>query len=244
MTAILISTRSALTAVTQGQRIRYQYYGPMSRIPRLRAGPDRHIHLHVTRDGAEFDTATVTGRCQGDHLQGRVQRTGYDGNDGTVPWSSDWVTSGGSGPLIGERRVDADGAELYVLMFDDSTPGEYVERTADFSLLASPELTFDYRQHFVTPAIGFEVQVSEDGSTWTPVWSLWGSGSDAAYVPVTVDLSAFSADPTIVRFTHIAGTPAGFIFHVDNVQIAEASNLSPVAIDDADGTPRGHAGHG
>ena len=191
----------------------------------------------VTDGMGGFDTATVTATVKEVVYRDEFNAQAYDGSDGTVAWSGDWFESAGDGPLLGEERVDIDGAEAFVLMFADSTPGDYVERTADLSLLASPELTFDYRQQFMTPSVGFEVQVSEDGSTWTPVWSKWGSGSDPAYMSVTVDLSAFSANPTILRFTHITGTPAGFIFHLDNVQIAEATNLPPVAVDDADGTP-------
>ena len=190
-------------------------------------------------DGAEFGTATVTVTVVDEIIyRDEFNAQVYDGSEGTVPWSSDWVASGGSGPLVGERRVDADGAELYVLMFDYSTPGEYVERSADLSVLSNAELTFDYRQQFMTPATGFEVQVSEDGSIWNTVWSMWGSGTDASYVPASVDLSAYSGAPTIIRFTHITGTPANFFFHIDNVQIAEAAlaNQPPTAIDDTDGT--------
>ena len=190
----------------------------------------------VTDGNGEFDTALVTVATKPIVYRDEFNARAYDGDDGTVPWASDWYESGGSSPLIGGRRVDADGAELYVLMFADSTPSEYVERTADLSVLSNAELTFEYRQHFMTPAVGFEVQISEDGSNWDTVWTMWGSGSDGSYVPVIVDLSAYNAAPTTIRFTHVAGTPAGFIFHVDNVQIAETANDPPVAVDDSDGT--------
>jgi hypothetical protein len=155
----------------------------------------------------------------------------YSNNDGTALWTGDWTESESpQDPTAGSTSVQSDGAEDFALFFADAAVGDYVERTVDLSGFDAATLTFDYRQHFMTPSVGFEVQVSEDGSSWDTVWSMWGSGSDVSYLPVSVDLSAYVASPIIVRFTHTAGTPSGFIFHLDNIEIAaSAGNVSPTA---------------
>jgi hypothetical protein len=172
---------------------------------------------------------------------------GYSGNDGTQPWATDWYESGGTSPETPPRWVTADGAEQYVLshthcvvfgcpFFSLVGAGMYVERSADLSVLDAPWLTFDYRQDGMDGSVRFILQVSTDGSSWDTVWSRSGTGTDAAYVPVGIDLSSYRGSTTTIRFTYVGGSDGVFAFNLDNVQIAERPNRAPVAVDDVAST--------
>ena len=164
----------------------------------------------------------------------------YSGDDGMGgSWAGAWwETDPSVDPGADDITVQADGAEVYALRFNNTGSGDYVERIADLSAYDSATLVFEYRRENTDLDFSFKASVSANGPAgpFTEVYSIAG-GNDAVYLATTViDITAYRSANTAIRFSHENGLlDTGRDFFLDNVEISASSgNLPPVAVDDPD----------
>lgn len=176
-----------------------------------------------------------------DTFRDEFNNISYSGDDGVgASWAGAWWESEAvQDPTQDDITVESDGAEDYVLRFDNSA-GVYAERTADLSAYDTATLSFDYRRMSTDPSFSFKVWASANGQAgpFTEIFAI-SSGDDAFYVGSGIlDLTAQRSATTTIRFSHELGDlGAGMDFYVDNVEIsASAANTAPVAIDDSTAT--------
>ena len=164
-------------------------------------------------------------------------------------WNSGTTPDNNTGP-----RGASDGSHYMFVENHDDTSVQYktasLERTFDFSVIAKPELTFDY--HMYGQYIDYLAVDIHDGSGWIPdVWirnNAQHSSSSDPWSKAVVDLSAYAGNASVgIRFRskqkqwHAADTA------IDNVQINDV--VGPLVahwpMDDNSGTTAVDAtGHG
>ncbi|MEZ4959932.1 MAG: DNRLRE domain-containing protein, partial [Saprospiraceae bacterium] len=154
------------------------------------------------------------------------------GSDGTAAWATNWVDAGEGGstgycvsPAQSAANTDAeivqDGAFGYALRLDDNNVS--ATRTLNLSGATYAFLSFSYRRASTSLTSGEDiyVQVSTNGSSFTTIYTISGTGStDAAYVTVyNQNISSFAATNTYIRFlTNNSVDEADYVF-IDNVSI-------------------------
>ena len=147
----------------------------------------------------------------------------YDGSDGSLDWSTDWLEINESdGPDSGDERVrDDDDAEFVLQVRDNDGGGEGAQREADLSGYASARLSFDYRRDGLDNTDDYvKVEVSANGgSSWTELDRFEGPGTDNAYQAASYDISAYIAANTRVRFITSPSHGSGDEVYFDNVEI-------------------------
>jgi hypothetical protein len=129
----------------------------------------------------------------------------FDGSSGTLDWStSPWVEVGESdGPTKGDIGIFSDGSEDRLRLRDNDSGGEGVEREADLSAYGSATLGFLYRRENLDDADDYAtVEISANGTAgpWTELFRFEGPGTDADYIQVTEDISAYASGNTRLRF--------------------------------------------
>lgn len=147
-------------------------------------------------------------------------------------WSNDatntnnWVArstatgSGNTGP-----SADYSGTGNYVFIESSScfNNTSYLNSpNYDFSSLTIPQVTFWYHLYGATTG-SLDLEISTDnGATWTSVWSLSGDQGDE-WKEVTVSLAAYtSATNATLRFKGLTGSGYTSDMAIDNFSIAEA----------------------
>ena len=104
----------------------------------------------------------------------------------------------------------------------------------DLTSLTDPGVTFDY--HMYGDLMGtLNLQMSsDDGSSWSSIWSKSGDQTDNWY-GATVDLSAVADSTIILRFKGTTGASQRSDMAIDNIVVDDVViNTKPVADDDAD----------
>ncbi|MCA9034040.1 MAG: DUF2341 domain-containing protein, partial [Planctomycetaceae bacterium] len=141
----------------------------------------------------------------------------FDGSDGSQTWAADpWVEIGESdGAGAGLVRVtNFLGRDALNVKKD----GNGIQRQFDLTGADSAILSFDYAQIGIQSGQSVDLQVSEDGTSWTTLRQFNSITDDSAYVFASFDIGSFISGSTQIRFIGGGGgTPE---LYIDNVQIA------------------------
>ncbi len=178
------------------------------------------------------------GAATTDTFRDEFNNVSYSGDDGVGgSWAGAWWESETpQDPDQDNMKMVDDGGEQFVLQFDNTVPGDYVERTADLSAYDIAVLSFDFRRNSFPATATFKVWASSTGPAgpFSEIFSI-ASGDDAGYIGSgDHDISLHRSATTTVRFS-IEGDIGGGRFYLDNVEItASTTNLDPVAVDDPD----------
>lgn len=180
---------------------------------------------------------SVPGQFNGSFLDEFVLNDEYYGDDGALPWFSDWLESGESdGPGLGDIQVMADSGgygNAYMLQIQNANRGAY--RRANLSRFTNAVLRFDYRRDSLDAA-GESVLVqgsSNAGTNWTTLLTLSGPATDAAYITTNVSLNAYLATNAAIRFIANSSLDSTDRIYFDNVEIDVAGR----GITNAGGAP-------
>ncbi|WP_394751238.1 beta strand repeat-containing protein [Spongiimicrobium salis] len=165
----------------------------------------------------------------------------YAINDGTQNWAGNWIEANDdNNPGGGFIRII--GGELrFSFIFANL---ENIRRTADLTGASDATLSFDWRTSGLEIGENLSVQISNDGITYTTLFTINGSASGTDSGFFTQDVSAFISANTTVRVINL-GPNWSFsndIVFLDNIQIS--ANFPPpsptiainnVNVDEADG---------
>lgn len=147
----------------------------------------------------------------------------YYGDDGALPWASDWLESGeADGPGAGDIQVMADSGgygNVYMLRIQNANRGAY--RRANLSRYTNAVLSFDYRRDSLDASTdALLVQASTNaGTNWTTVLTLSGAATDTDYFRTNVSLSAYRATNAAIRFIANANMDTSDRVFIDNVDL-------------------------
>ena len=135
----------------------------------------------------------------------------------------DWTRKSGSTPS-GNTGPSAAAAGTYYMYIEASSPN-YPSKTAilsspcfNMSSLSNPELTFQY--HMWGAAMGtLALEVStNNGSTWTSIWSKVGDQGNA-WASATVSLSSYAGQTIQLRFKGTTGSNYTGDMSVDDIKL-------------------------
>ena len=161
------------------------------------------------------------GSCDGTYRD-EFNSVSYANNDGTLPWSTDWLeVNESNGPTSGDERVENTDSDYHLQVRDNDGGGEGVQREADLSGSGSATFSFEYRRDGFDNSNDYVmVHVSDDGgSSWTELDRFVGPGTDSSYVPKSYDISAFATSNTRVRFLTSPDHGSGDELYVDDIEI-------------------------
>jgi cold shock CspA family protein len=155
---------------------------------------------------------------------------GYDGNNGTAAWSSDWrEVPLPDGPTAGQIQVVADPrcSSSNCLRFGpDNLSLRGIYRQVDLGGASAASLSFVYRRELAGGGDGtLDAAVSTDGWHWTTVGSYPIDTTDSGLVTETINLSSWADEVLKVGFLG-EGNFGGYMF-VDNVEVAFSTNHDP-----------------
>ena len=149
----------------------------------------------------------------------------YSGNDGTQNWSGDWQEFGddnraGEGDV--RVRENSPGYALQIGVFGRRQRG--VRRALDLSSYVNATtatLSFDYRRSELRRASDYvAVEVTTDGTQWTELGRISGSGSDRSFQPFSVDILSYLSATTQIRFISSSHYDEDYRVYIDNVTIS------------------------
>ncbi|MEL6730607.1 MAG: M4 family metallopeptidase [Bacteroidota bacterium] len=139
----------------------------------------------------------------------------------------DWTRRSGGTPSNGTGPSSA-GVGTYYMYMETSSPN-YPSKDAKFNSpcfnltsLSSPQIDFKY--HMTGTAVGtLRLQASEDGASWTTIWSESGD-QGTAWLDATVDLSAYTnATELRLRFYGTSGSSWSGDMCVDAISVSGGS---------------------
>jgi hypothetical protein len=153
---------------------------------------------------------------------------GYSGSDADPLWVGDWVEFGDSGsPTSQDERVVADTSGFKLRIADNDNGGfggngEGVWREVDLSGMSTATLSYKFQRNGLDNSNDAgSLFVSGDGGTsWSPeLWRTEGPGTDTAYQQVDIDISAYIASNTRIRFQTGTGNRGNDLVYFDDVTI-------------------------
>ncbi len=141
----------------------------------------------------------------------------------------DWTRKSGSTSSSSTGPSAAHGGSYYV--YTESSSPNYPSKTAllegpcfDLANTSEVELTFWY--HMYGTSMGtLNVEVSEDCTSWTNVWSLSGNQGNSWY-EATVDLTAYVGKTITIRFHGVTGTSYRSDMAVDDITVDVTAAIS------------------
>jgi hypothetical protein len=144
----------------------------------------------------------------------------YTNNDGSFPWTGNWVDVDGSATAGNIIVVNATKA----LEINARSSGDYIYREANLSGVGAATVSFSYNSQLNTATDGeIDVQVSGNGgSTWTTIGT-FTSKTNFGVGNFSADISAYAATNTRIRFKTISKSSPSEPIDLDNVQIAFTS---------------------
>jgi hypothetical protein len=137
------------------------------------------------------------------------QTVSYDGNDGTVSWSTPWIEAGDDGsPVIAtgshifvENHVQNPTANTPALKIKVDASGPSVFREANLAGATAATLSYRFHNELLAPGV-VEVQVSGDGgATWT---ALRTYAEADVFGSETFPITQYAAVNTQIRLVAIA----------------------------------------
>lgn len=156
----------------------------------------------------------------------------YNLNTGSANWANNWTESGDDNSAInttGEYYIASDGGSnsLRITDQDGDTNDDYIQRTANLNGQTQATLEFDFRRESLEATGGdleqVRVQVSKDGTNFTTVYTITGTGTDASYQHASIDISSYASATTVVRIVSDNDLDADDIIYIDNVNISYAA---------------------
>lgn len=148
---------------------------------------------------AELDVASNVYQTYRDRFNERA----FDGNDGTLNWSTDWLEIGESnGAVLSDISVRSYiGHDFSLRIRDNDNGGEGVQREFDLSACAAAHLAFDYRRDGLDQSSDYvALSLSSAGdSNWTEVVRFEGPGDDVGFAHYTIDLAPYASTNTRMR---------------------------------------------
>ncbi len=166
-----------------------------------------------------FDDVVISSRPLQTYLD-LVNALSYTNNDGTLTWTSAWNEIGDDANVAaGDVRIAADLGANRIRIENDNNA---LRRQADLTTFTSATLSFLYRRNSLDSVNEWvAVRVSGDGGGSFTEIARYANGTDAAYIPVAFDISAFIAANTMIEFTSstTATMAAGDQVFFDNVLI-------------------------
>ncbi len=167
---------------------------------------------------------SVPGQFNASFIDQFVLNDEFYGDDGGLPWASDWLETGESdGPGLGDIQVMADSGgfgDAYMLRVQNGNRGAW--RRANLSRFTNATLRFDYRRDSMDSS-GESVLVqgsSNAGTNWTTLLTLSGAATDAAYITTNVSLNSYLATNAAIRFIANGSLDTTDRIYFDNVEIA------------------------
>ena len=152
----------------------------------------------------------------------------YSLNTGTDNWAGSWTESDSSStsPITGTGAIQiASNALRFGDNSNSNTGGpETITREANANLAnaVSATLSFDYISNTSDSTEAVTVQISTDGTTWSTLGTIGGTGADGTF---SQSISSYISGSTYIRFSVPNTLDAGEFINVDNV------NLSYVTFD-------------
>ena len=156
-------------------------------------------------------------------LRDELNTVAFNGDDGTLPWSSPWIESASDGgaAYYGHVRVEQDpvGSGPYALRI--RRDGLEVRRAANLTGFGSATLSFSYRRNNFLSGHRADVEVSLDGESWTTLDSLAGPALDLSYQSASYDLTPWISWSTWIRFQVPTGLGMGNenLIYFDDIEI-------------------------
>jgi len=161
----------------------------------------------------------------------------FDGDDGTISWTSDWAEGGESDGVsagfirVGDQNGAMTGNELTV-GGDGLANGYSITRGLDLSLASSAQLNFDYQREVLSAGGTINLEIY-NGTNWSVLQAFTLSSSDGSVQSFSTDITASIDADTQLRFCGV-GMIDGFL-HVDNLQIDYVvPNYAPVLDNSSD----------
>jgi Bacterial Ig domain/Secretion system C-terminal sorting domain len=157
------------------------------------------------------------------------------GTDGTAPWRNDWVDANdlssvgfcvtpAQSAANTDVEIEKDSIYSYALRLDDANRSATREFNMQFATNAF--LNFSYRKATNTLTAGeiIYVQLSNDGVTFTTVYTITGNGIfTSAYIDVpnvAINVAAYNTNnKTYLRFATSNTTDEGDVVYIDNISI-------------------------
>lgn len=157
----------------------------------------------------------------------------YNGTDGSLFWSSDWLEVNESdGPGSGDLQVLADdgaAGDVYMLQIQNANHGVY--RRADLGQFTNAVLEFDFRRESLESGEFVTVAASVNGgSSWNTVYTIDSSvATDADYISTNFNISAYLSTNFAVRFIANSTMSNADRVFIDNVAInVSGSNVTNI----------------
>jgi len=141
----------------------------------------------------------------------------YDNNNGTRPWSGNWMEFFESnGPTAGRIRVTLSSkAQSLMLTLSALPDGFGVRRGANLTGASTATLSYDWLRDSYSGVV--KARASWDGgSNWADIFS-HTTGNDVSLQSSTYDISAYISPAFVIEF--IAQSPTGGTIYFDNVKI-------------------------
>ncbi len=136
--------------------------------------------------------------------------TAWQGGTGWLATS--WTTSGAPAVITGGSPAPQAGTKHARLR----GPSDMITRTFDFTTVPSADLTFNANRVSLESGDTVLVRASSNGTTWTTVGTISGSGS----IGYSFSLDAFGGQPTVyVRFDGVNLDDTGDIVYLDSISI-------------------------
>lgn len=144
----------------------------------------------------------------------------------------DWTRKTGSTTSANTGPASAVEGSYY--MYTESSSPNYPSKNAqitspcfDLTASVSPSLVFQYHMYGANMGdVSLDIS-TDDGSTWTSLWSLAGDQGNA-WNEATVDLSAYDADVVKLRFNANTSTDWTSDISIDDVRIDNGASCAAV----------------
>ncbi|MBU1492463.1 MAG: putative Ig domain-containing protein, partial [Actinobacteria bacterium] len=142
---------------------------------------------------------------------------GYQGDDGTIPWSGPWVELDGRFPDTNYDGIDTGAACSggSCLMVGANLANSGVERSVD--LAGAPAATLTYEVAREAGGGQVAVRVRGNGLPWTTLATYTLTVNDLTPLTASFDISAFAAADTTIRV--VAAANGSGHLHIDDVAV-------------------------
>ncbi len=171
------------------------------------------FHAWDQTTGSSGDVVNLSGLDSGADSFSTVS---YSNNDGTTPWTSNWIESdsNGGGASSGYSSVNAGSLQLQLAAGD---AGDNIYREIDLSGATVATLSFDY-QNVLSGEDEIRVQVSNNGGgSYSTVQTFSGTANTGSGT-ASIDISSKIASDTRIRFVVFKNDKGNDLF-IDNLAV-------------------------
>ncbi|QDV47196.1 Cadherin domain protein [Stieleria neptunia] len=178
-------------------------------------------------DGTYTDTQTIAVTVQDTADDGQFldlfEVDSYSNSDGSEAWSTGWVDSDDGSATTGDIKVS--GGDLRI---NANNVNDNVYRQVDLSGASSASLDLVYKNS-LTGARTILLQVSGDGGSNYDTVATIDASTNVGTGTLSIDISAYTAADTRVRFlvTAVGGGGPGGNVEIDSLQVGYTPNSAP-----------------